>query len=330
MSSKFAFVVSACSKYTVETVALLNSLDFVGNKNDVHIYGVNLPEVLLSQLGDLGYAAIHHPVEEKEVEESHGISEITCRKRYWYAAEVGRMYDSVCVLDADMIFVRDPQLYFEIAAKTGLVLGVSKEQNQAYNDPHHQARGEWIMPEGTCPESDLCNAPLFVDTKIWGDALRNSYLVFINGWPEDNFKGPDMASMNLFLLKYGSGNRTIAMPNVQWLGTNEQMLKPYMRAVEDRGKIKTETGIPIFCFHGHIGHAKWRQCQLDNRNHCAQGYLKASGESLLASNNIAAGSMNLLYERFKKMLFYTIQLPAFNYRHPELDVSADYGDLWNR
>jgi len=326
--SPYCYIVSGDSKYVVELCALLNSLDFVGNKQDVFLAGINLPKEFTDQFSSLSYRVIYRDIPQAEVDASHGISEITCRKRYLYAAEVGQDYSAICVLDADLIFVRDPINFFEIAAKTGLVLGVSKEQNEKYNDPHHQFKGEWIIPEGTCPESDLCNCPLFVDTKIWGEALSESYRVFVDAYPDGNFKGPDMASMNIMLLKYGSATRTVALPNIQWLGTNEQNLKPYFRAVDDRGKVKTESGIPMFCYHGHYGHTKWRKIQLDNRHHCAQGYLKASGESLLASDNIAAGSMNLLYERFKKMFHGTIKIAPFNYRHTEQDYKEEYGDLW--
>ena len=330
--SDYCYIVGATYSYLIELTALLNSLDYVGNKEDVHILGIELTEEFISQLKNLSYSAILHNITEQEWQEAHGRSEIVCRKRYWYGAEIGKNYKAINILDADMIFVRNPIQYFIIAEKTGYILGVSKEQNQKYNDPHHQFKGEWIIPEGTCPELDLCNCPLFVDTKIWGEALKRSYEIFIdgfNGMEGDNFKAPDMAAINIMLLKYGSADKTIALPNVQWLGTNEQNLKLYQRAIEDRGKIKTENGIPIFSFHGHWGHVSWRETQLANRHHCAQGYFKASGESLESSDNIAKGSLNLLYERFKKMFHYKIKISPKNYRHPENEYREEYGDLWD-
>jgi hypothetical protein len=329
--SKYAFIVCACSKYIPEAVSLLNSLDYVGNKNDVHFYGYQIPQEIQDQFEKLDYNLIFHNIADKEVKESHGLSEVTCRKRYLFADDIGKEYEAICVLDADMVFVRDPWHYFEIAAKTGLVVGCAKEQNEAYKDPHHMFKNEWIIPEGTRPEFDLCNCPLFVDTKIWGQALRESFEIFIDGFNEmkgDNFKGADMAAMNIMLIKHGSHGKTIALSNIQWLGTNEVMLKPYLRVIEDRGNIKAECGIPVFSFHGHVGHVRWRECQLSNRHRCAQGYLKASGEGLEASDNIAKGSLRLIYERFKKMLFWKIKIEPFNYRHPEKDYKDEYGDLW--
>ena len=328
MKSPYAFIVCADIRYLPEWVALANSLDFVGNKQDVHFYGYHIPQEVIDQFPLLGYQVIFHNITDEELHATHGLSEVVCRKRYYFANEIGQDYQSICVLDADMIFCRDPILYFEIAAKTGLVLCAVKEQKQSYDDPHHQAKGEWIIPEGTQPTVDLCNCPLFVDTHVWGKALKESFEVFMDGFPDTNFKGPDMAAMNILLYKYGSNERTIGLPNVQWIATNEQALKPYQRFVGDRDSIKTETGTPVFSFHGQFYHPRWRNCQLANRHRCIQGYLKASGDSLLSSDNIAKGSMNLMYERFKKMLDYKIQIPKINYRHPEketgyLDITSE-------
>lgn len=331
MKSDYAYIVCADVRYLPEVTALLNSLDYVLNKQDVHFYGYQIPQKVIDQFSRLRYRVIFHNITDEEVQESHGLSEVVCRKRYLFADEIGKDYHAICVLDADMVFVRNPKNFFEVAAKTGLVVCAVKEQKQSYHEKNHRSNGEWIMPEGFTPEMDLCNCPLFVDTRIWGEPLRLSYEIFSDGFPETNFKGPDMAAMNLMLCKYGSDGRTIGLPNVQWLGTNEQHLKLYQRVVGDAESIKTETGTPIYSYHGQYYHPRWRNCQLMNRNHCAQGYFKASGESLEASNNIARGSMENLYERFKKMLDWSIQIEHKNYRHPEknhgfLDVLGE-GDL---
>lgn len=329
--SSYAFIVCADVRYLPEVVAELNSLDYIGNKQDVHFYGYKIPQHVIDQFKLLNYQVIFHEITDQEVGETHGLSEVVCRKRYLFADQVGRDYAAVCVLDADMIFVRNPINYFHIASQTGLVVCALKEQKESYQDPNHRHKGQWIMPEGFRPEMDLCNCPLFVDTDIWGKALRESFEIFMDGFPDNHFKGPDMAAMNLKLLQYGSQGQTLGLPNVQWLGTNEQNLKPYQRVVGDDDSIKTETGTPIYSYHGQFYYPRWRNCQLHNRNHCAQGYLKATGESLLSSNNIAKGAMECLYERFKKMLDYKIKIEKFNYRHPEknhgfLDVIGE-GDL---
>lgn len=309
MASQFAYIVTACKKYIPELCANLNSLDYVGNTFDVHVWGYQLPESFISQFSELNYEVIFHNIEETEAREYGGEGEILCRKRYWYAGEIGKAYDAVCILDADLVWVRNPKQYFEIASKTGFIVGVHKEQNKVYDDPHHQLNSEWLIPKGFYNDKDLCNCPLFIDAKIWEQALKDSWLYFITGYPNTNFKAPDMDAMNIAFLKYGGYDKIIKLSNHSWLGTNETLLKPYTRAVMNRDLIRTENGQEIYSYHGQFYKDKWRQCQLDNRHGCASGYLKATE----CSDNMAKGAMDCLYEYFKKMLDYKIVIEKRDY-----------------
>lgn len=314
MKSNYSFLVCADIRYLPEVIAELNSLDYVGNTSDVHFYGYQIPKEVQEQFILLNYQVIFHEITDDEISASHGLSEVVCRKRYFFANEIGQDYKAICVLDADMIFTRNPVHFFEIAEKTGFVLGASKEQNKVYDDPHYIWKGKWIIEKGYYNHVDLCNCPLFINIEIWGKALVKSYQIFIDGFPDDNFKGPDMCAMNICLIEAGSVDKTIVMPGIQWLGTNEQLLKPYIRAVNDRGLIKTECGIPVFSYHGQYYHKKWRDCQLDNRHNCAHGYLKTTE----CPDSMARGAMGLLYGNFLIMLDHKIKIPKLNYRHPEL------------
>jgi hypothetical protein len=313
--SKYAYIVGADYKYVPELCALLNSLDYVGNTQDVHVIGINLPDELVSQFPKLNYEVFHSVISPAEVEESRGISEVVCRKRYWYAAFLGQAlaYKAVCVLDADMIFNRDPYQWFEVAHQTGYIIGVSKEQNKVYDDPHHEVDGQWIIPQGYWNDKDLCNCPLFIDPITWGVPLKRSWDLFI----KHGYRAPDMDAMNMTFIEAGANlscardNKIIRLPALQWLGTNEQMLKPYIRAIRGRdGKLWTENGFEIYSFHGHYYHEKWRNQQLENRSHCAAGYLGCNEKT----NNMAAGALDLLHRVFKDMLDYKIVIEKKSYR----------------
>ena len=304
--ANYAYIVGVCTKYLPELTALLNSLDYVGNKFDFHILGLDndrsktgLPEEFVSQFGKLNYKVIHHAMTNEEIEASRGISEIACRKRYWYTGEIGKNYDAICVLDADLVFVRNPWQYFEIAHKTGFILGPCKEQNKVYDHEHHQADGKWIIPKGYWNDKDLCNCPLFIDAKIWEAPLKKSWDIFLN----HGFKAPDMDAMNICFIKAGAKDKIVKLAGLQWLGTNEQHLKPYIRVVLKKdNKIWTESGIELFTYHGQYYKDKWRKCQLDNRSWCAKHYLKTN------LDDQAAGAMNVLYSYFKEMLDYKIKI----------------------
>lgn len=310
--SKYAFIVGATKGYIPELCAMLNSLDFVGSTADVHVLGIELPLDFVSQFDKLSYKVIFHDILESEWGAEGGRSEIVCRKRYWYAAELGLGYDAVCVLDADLVFCRDPIQFFKIAARTGFILGPSKEQNKVYDDEHHEFHaGErphgwlWNVERGFYNDKDLCNCPVFLDPYIWQEALRFSWEIFLKG----GFKAPDMDAMNLSFLHFYGYDKIIKLPGLQWLGTNEQMLKPYVRVVMRRDQIFTENGLEVFSYHGQYYKAKWRKQQLINRHQCAEGYLKASE----CSDNMAAGAMDLLYQNFLKMLDWKIQIAKVEY-----------------
>jgi len=316
MKSQYAFVVCADIRYLPEVVALLGSLDYVGNTSDVHFFGYQIPKEIQEQFILLNYQVIFHEITDEEIQESHGLSEVVCRKRYFYANQIGREYRAVCVLDADMIFTRNPVQFFVIAEKTGFVLGCNKEQNEAYNDPHHQHKGKWLIPEGYWNDKDLTNCPLFVDTKIWGRALARSYEIFLDGFPDDNFKGPDMAALCICLIEAGARDRIVKLPNLQWLGTNEALLKTYTKAVckgEDNN-LWTENGLEIFSYHGQFFHHRWREQQLLNRKGCIAGRLNNSEKSY----GDAISGLETLTKRFFEMLDHKIKIEYKNYRHPEL------------
>jgi len=302
MSSKFCYIVAACYKYIPELCGLLNSLDYIGNKQDVYVIGIDLPETFTEQFNKLSYRVIYKKISQQEIEESKGISEVTCRKRYWYAGEIGKNYDAVCVLDADLVFCRDPIQFFTIAEKTGYIIGPCKEQNKVYDDPHHETnKGEWLVPKGFWNDKDVCNCPVFLDARVWEKALKRSWNLFIN----EGYRAPDLDAMNMCFLHYGGHDKIIKLAGLQWLGTNEQMLKPYVRVVKRRDdNLWTENGLEIFSFHGQYYKEKWRKCQLDNRHRCAEGYLKASEQS----DEMAKGAMDVLYTRFLEMLDYKIQI----------------------
>ena len=311
--SRFLYVVGATYSYTPELCAMLNSLDYVGNTFDVLVLGFEMEDSFIEQFSKLNFKVIFHKITEEERDQSKGTSEVVCRKRYWYAGEYGKNYEAVCVLDADLVWVRNPVNFFEMAAKTGFIIGPSKEQNKVYDDPHHQFKGEWIIPEGYYNRNDMCNCPVFLDAKIWEEALKKSWEWFITDFPNANMKCPDMDCMNIAFVKYGGEGKTVVLPGVQFLGTNEQMLKPYMRAINDRDLIKTESGFPIYSYHGQYYKKGWRENQLNNRHNCANGYLKATE----CCDSIAEGSMNLLYTYFLKMLDYKILIERKNYVHPD-------------
>ena len=78
--SKYSYIVCADISYLPEVVAELNSLDYVGNKEDVHFYGYQIPIEVLSQFEKLDYKVIFHNITDEDIQVNKGLSEIVCRK----------------------------------------------------------------------------------------------------------------------------------------------------------------------------------------------------------------------------------------------------------
>lgn len=298
---KNAFVVSACSKYLPELTALLNSLDQIGNNHPVHLIAYNLPNDFIGQIGALSYPVHVYEIPETEAREFGGEGEILCRKRYWYAAEWGVKYgyDAVCVLDADMYFVRPVDQFFEIAAKCGYICGAGLEQKRIYGvEPHQKVGGVQLIPP-TWNAKDIACAPLFFAPAKWEALFKRCWTIFAEGFPETNFKAPDMESYNLLILAGNHQGDVHLLSNYSLVGTNEKLLKPYTRmTVQGDNLLWTEGGEPIYIVHGQWYKARWRRQQLLNRHGCAEGYLGFAEKS----DSMAAGAMNGLYEWFLKCL----------------------------
>jgi len=308
---KYGIIVSACKKYVPELCALLNSLENVHNVHDVHVNGFNLPEDFVQQFGKVGYKIIHHPISEADAREFGGESEILCRKRYWLAAEWGSEYDAIVVLDADMIVVRDMGAFFRIAA-SGTILGVTLEQKTTYGTDeqghdHQRVLGEHLVKTPTWNTQDMCCTPMFINAKTYGPQLRKAWDIFTWGYPVNNFKAPDQQAFNMILVAEDLTKNVVLLPNMCWVGSNEKLLKPYTRVTtQSDGLLWTESGEPIFIFHGRYYTKKWRKQQVINRHGCAAGYLKATE----CCDAMAEGSMNCLYEFFKKCLAGPIVIDA--------------------
>lgn len=313
---KYAFVVSACKKYVPEITALLNSLEAIGNKHTVFLIAYELPEELLAQFSKLSFHVETYRIPETEAREFGGESEILCRKRYWYAAEWGQNFDAVCVLDADMFFVRPVDQFFDIAAKTGFLCGATLEQKRIYGEiEHHKVNGKQLLEKPMWNPKDVCCAPMFANVRQdspWYGIFRECWTIFAEGWPETNFKAPDMESYNLLILRDKLTDKVLLLCNYSFVATNEKLLKPYTRVIgQTDGLLWTESGEPIYIVHGQFYKARWRNNQILNRRGCASGYLgNPSDPGIVAVKavDLARGSMNCLYEWFKRYLSGPLQI----------------------
>jgi hypothetical protein len=302
--SSHCLVFSCDKKYLPESVALLNSLALTQSNHDVHWFGINIPQEVIDQLPLLPYTVHFHNVPQDEIDKAGGISEITCRKRYKYAADIGKDYaGATCLLDADMFFNRDITPYLEWAANTDYILGASLEQKSRYGEvnEHHRVNGEFLLKGNVWNKNDICCAPTIADMKKHASLFRRSWEIFIDG----GFKAPDQQSMNMLSFVFGINDLIVPLPNLQFVSSNELSSKPYSRFVhkpEDStpgGKIWSEAGgTPIYILHGGWFILRYRNQQMLNRIGCINGYIGGSEKC----ENMARGAIELIYSYFKQCL----------------------------
>ncbi len=318
--SRFAYFFSMCQKYIPEGTALLNSLHRVGNQQDVHISGYNLPESFISQFSKLSFPVIHHAISEPDAREFGGEGEILCRRRYFDAANVGQSYEAMCVLDADMWLVRPVEQYFEIAAKTDFILGATLEQKRMYGEHEHEslADGTPTLPGPVWNHKDICCAPIFVDMRKHCVIFKRSWMIFREG-----YRAPDMAAINAMILAHSYSDKVLPLSNTVWVNSNEKALKPYIRFIrhdkdpEPGFQLWTETGDPVYIVHGQYYKQSWRDQQLLNRIGCTNGYLGGSTKSI----RMAHGALEQLYRCFQ-----TLQDGPIVIEHKAYTPSGDPGD----
>lgn len=314
-TSDYAIITTACKKYIPDINAQLNSLTHVGNVQDVHLWYFEYPEWYLERLKntDLGYRLILHEITESEARKYEGEASILLRKRFWYAGEIGKNYSGILVVDADICFVRNPIKFIEMVAKSGMILGTTKEQCMVYNDEHHKVKGKFLVNPTVLNDKDICATPLFIDAKKHERILKRSWEIYSDTFPRDHFKAHDMDALNICILEAGQHDNVIKLPNYSWLGTNESLLKPYTRACLRNGLIWSENGQETYSIHGQFYKKNWRDNQLANRTKCAKYYLGCNEKS----NEIAKEAMNVLFSHWKNMCYKgRLKIKEMNYVNP--------------
>lgn len=268
--ARFAYVVAANHRYLPGLNAVLNSLDLVANRQDVHLVAYGLPETYLERIqAAFDFTVIVHRIQDTWIS-TFGEIEVLMRYRYGLPAEIGGAGATsepaaVCILDADMFFCHNVDRYFEIAADAGLVLGCTLEQKRRYGDEHHQippGSGRYLIPPDQWNARDLCCAPLFVG-RPWYAPLRRSWLDFSRDNADERIRCSDMDALNIYLLAAGSFERTIPLSQHTWTGLHECLMKAHTRAVELRGEPFTEDGEEINIIHGKYWSPEWRSWQVD-------------------------------------------------------------------
>jgi len=242
--SKFAFLTGASKSYLAGLNALLNSLEVHSHKEDFLLVSFDIPEDYLKKAQEtfsfnirIFKPRINHQVQGTAIE------------RFRIAYEIGKEYDAVCLLDADMFFVNDVARFF-LAASKGLIIVGSNGMHISFTKKHQEIYKCDLGVEEYPHYLIHTTAPIFLSPQDldWFSALYKSKRV-------DSFD--DFLYLNILGIKMRKTEKMICMPPYLFSQIHHFGVKPNTRIIKKNGVLLSETEERIAVVHGKWFDKNW-------------------------------------------------------------------------
>ncbi|NGX49314.1 MAG: hypothetical protein K940chlam5_00912 [Candidatus Anoxychlamydiales bacterium] len=243
--TKFAFLIAASANYIPGLNALFNSLADHNHKEDIILIDFNLPQDFLDTLKHLPFSVRLVKI-KGEKDQVRG----TAIERFRVAVELGKEYEAICLLDADMFVVSNSQLFFEIASKGFIVTGSNGmiiNFNKAYQEQYQTFLGKDEWPYAKIHTS----CPIFISPQDldWFDTLYKARQ--ISTWD-------DFLYLNILGIKLGKDKKMLVMPPYCFTGIHHFGVKPETGWFEKAGLILSGTEEQAYMIHGKWWDKGWR------------------------------------------------------------------------
>lgn len=256
---KYAMLTSCTDNYTSYMNAFLNSLDFYGMDIDVHIICIEVNEAYLKQVEgtDWSFNLILHRHKFSDFEQfcnkrfqiQKARYIISSKKsRYKEAAEIFNSYEAVCMMDIDMMIVRDLSMFFDLVTNTPYLIGCNERFKWPLNS--FKLNGD-VLPV-TSMMWMLCNAPLFFDPRQ-NQRFINACYTTANDMEhvvKPNEEPSDIYTMNVAIWLAGKTEDILPLPQYAWVGNHTGYFNYYSRIFIKDGKWWSFTGEPVYIIHG--------------------------------------------------------------------------------
>lgn len=242
MKSKNLTVVASSENYLPSLNALFNSIDYWKIDTDVVLLSYKLPENYLKRIKDVfdfNIKIIQAPEGEQ--------TKVTAIERFRVACEEGKNYEAILLLDADMFFMSNVDLYFQVASK-GFIVCASNSMIISFNkgkDGYQDHYGVFLEEEKyPYPEIHtsvpIWLSPLDLD---WFQALYDSRRT-------DSFD--DFLLLNLLGIKMGKNKKMLTFPAYRCTNIHHTMLKPVIGIIRKGDLVLSGTEERMICAHGKL------------------------------------------------------------------------------
>lgn len=231
-----AYIVSASQNYLPGLRALLNSLEYHGNKYDVILFNHGITEEF-----NYSFKIIEVKTEGDQVQQ-------TAIKRF--DTSYYKDYDVVCLLDADMFFTANCDFFFDVASKGFIITGSNGMVIKFDKDYQNKYKVNW--GKDILYTKVHTTVPIFISKQDydWFDALYNSQKI-------DSFD--DFLYLNILGIDMGKDKKMITLPPYTFTGIHHWQLKPET-SIRMAGDIMLSgTEEQVYIVHGKWWDKAWTQ-----------------------------------------------------------------------
>lgn len=202
--AKYAVVMTSIGmKYGVN--AFYNGIKYYGNDVDFHLVG-GKEEKELFKYTDILYKDIKEMLEEFPIPSTKKGGWQVRFYRYKWAELIADQYDSIMIVDADMLCLNNLMKFFKIAADTGFIIMPNNSWGMSV---------EKVKELGVEPLKGASSPPFhsltILDAKKWKEFLQKIWLSGL----EENFG--DMVTISRVLFRNNWEDYVYMLPNHQWI-----------------------------------------------------------------------------------------------------------------
>lgn len=284
--SKNLTVIAASENYLAGVNALINSLDYWKIDTDILLLSFRLPKEYLEKIQEVFDFNFH-------IIESTGEHQVlsTAIERFKYAVEIGKEYESILLLDADMYFMSDEANVLFDAARKGLIITASNGMIINFNKAHQDRYGVNLGSDEYPYAKVHTTAPIWLNPQDldWFEALYDAKRI-------DSFD--DFLFLNILGIKMGKDKKMICLPPYRMTNIHHTCLKPVIGTIDKEVIILSGTEESMICMHGKF----WDENYVKDLMKVMEGYFRNQqfGER---QQQQAQNSCDLLLREFIKYCY---------------------------